>query len=203
MSSTLTTLRAVVTDALGRTDTLAVSWADRGLNYGQLLAAKLYSPEELKTSSTLTVAASGTSVSLSTLTGMYFLTSIYNITNAGPVYLGDFNRFQYVVPTGAGNVKYAARYGSTLYTRPTPTATNTLTVYYVKYPTELTSASQTIDFDHYDSFITSFALQYAWACQEEKESSDIFTSILTTINSGEQVSDKTRQQIEQYLKFPA
>ncbi len=202
MSTSLTVLRAVVTDALGRSDTVATSWADRGINYGQYLAAKLYSPVELRTSGTVTVAASGTSVSLSTLTTLYYLVSLYNLTNSSDIFMCDFSRFSFVIPTGAGSVKYATRFGSTLYTRPTPTVENSLTVYYVKYPTALDDATDTLDFDHYDSFITSFALQYAWACQEEKESSDIFTGILSTINSGDQVSEATKQQIERFLKYP-
>jgi len=198
MSSSLTTLRSVVTDALGRSDTLALSWADRGLNYGQLLAAKLYSPPELKTSGSLTVAASGVSVSLSALTTLYYFISIYNVTGSNDVWLSDFTRWS-VIPTGAGSVKYAARFGSTLYTKPTPTAENALTVYYIKFPTTLDDATDTIDFDHYDSFVTSFAIQYAFACQEEKESSDIFTSVLSTINSGDAVSEKAKLQIERFL----
>ena len=200
MASTWLELKTMITDALGRADANALTIAGRGVNFGQLMAAILYDPPELQTTGSLTVSASGTSVSLSTLTNLLSLIKIYNSTASKDVFIVPYDKFTIIVPTGAGNVLYAAKFGTTLYTRPTPTVSNTLTASYRKYPSPLVADGTSIDFDHYDEFITTVGLRYAWACFEEPESSDLFSKVGELIGVPLAIGTKIRNQLEGVLR---
>lgn len=201
MSSTLTTLQGYVTDALGAADTVSTSLATRGINLGQLLAALLFKPPELQTSGNVTVSAAGTSVSLSTLTGLHSVITVYNTTGSCPCHMVTREKWDLIIPTFTGTVyvRFYNRLGSTLYVN-APTGDNVLLVKYFKLPTTLTAGGQTLDFDNYDYFITEVATRYAWACKEEPDSSKVFADLMAEYTQAYSVGGKLREEVQEALK---
>jgi len=200
MASTLATLRTVITDAIGNSQTKATSWADRGLNYAQLLAALLFDPPELHTDTTLSLPSGGTSVSLATLTRLNDITKVYNTTNSNIMWSVPWERWYLITPTGTGTPKYYSRRGATMPICPTPTAITSLSVYYRQYPSTLSSATDTLSFDYHDPWIISTAMEFVWAFQEEKESVDMFKTIGDSIGVSLAIGTKLRASLEEGIR---
>ena len=200
MSSTLQQLRTAVTDALGNEGAKAVVWADRAVNYAQLLAALYFDPPELKVSSDLTLLVSGVSVSLSTLTRPRIIDLIYNQTTSRRMWPLSWERWYILAPTTAGDTLYYCRRNTTLYTAPPPTAESTLNVYYRKYPAPLADTDDTLDFDFHDSFIVSTALKFAWAFQEEMENADMMSKVGDATGVPLALGTKLRQDFEEGIR---
>lgn len=198
-ASTFDNIVLAVTDAMGDDSAKAVTWAGRGVNYAQLVAAILFQPPELQKSTSLTLAASGESVSLSALTALRVIDSIYNITASRGMHPIEWSRWDVVKPVGAGNATVYCRRGTTLYTAPIPTSSNFLTMYYTDYPSVLTSGD-TLSFSNLDPFIVSSAIKFAWAFQEEGESSTLFDKIEETLKLPFTLNAIQRKQLEEGVR---
>uniref|UniRef100_A0A6M3KB56 Uncharacterized protein n=1 Tax=viral metagenome TaxID=1070528 RepID=A0A6M3KB56_9ZZZZ len=200
MPSTLLTLRTAVTDALGNTGTKAVTWADRALNYAQLLAALIFDPPELKVTDDLTLAISGSSVSLSTLTRLRAIETIYNSTSSKRMWPLSWDKWYILAPATVGDAIYYCRRSETLHTAPIPTVANTLRTHYYKYPAALTVTDDTLDFDNHDSFIVNAAIKLAWAFQEETENVDMMNKVGEAIGIPLAMGTKLRHDLEEGIR---
>ena len=198
--STLLELITVVTDALGRTDDKAVAWATRGINYAQVMAAIAFNPPELYVSGALTLNANGVSVSLSTLTDLRFITSMYNTTISSPMYELPEDKWYLLKPSGSGSARYYLRQNATLLLAPSPTVENILTCNYKRYPALLTNDSDVLSFSQHDAYITTTAIQLAWAYQEEGESSSLFQKISDAVGAISLADTKLRKDLEEGIK---
>ncbi len=181
---------------LGRSDTTGDSFIARGINFGCLLVALLFDPAELQTTGSLTIAGSGTLVSLSTLTRLRLIKYIYNETSNGQIFYIPPERFRFFAPTGAGNVRFYSIDGGTLYTRPTPAAANTLTAYYNQFPLVVSGASDVISLTNHDSLIEFYALAYAQGCLDETENATFWQKLGDTLLIPEQVMTQARKYLE-------
>lgn len=198
MATTASTLLAEIYVAIGRSDTATAQVLGlRGLSFGQAVATALFSPPELKTSTSLTVTASVAYTSLSGITRLLEVDHLYNTTSSGPVFLMTMDHFlKNIDTTLTGNVKFAARYGNVLYIHPTPTVDNTLTAYYKTYPATLTSTSDVLAISGYDDFILNCAIQFCWAGLEEGESASVMESLIQKVTAGHQLTTAQRAIIE-------
>ena len=197
--STFLSLYTAVTDSLGRDDTLAVTQAKRGINFGQILAALVFDPIELKTSGNLTISASGTSVIITTLTSIRLINSIYNTTGSKDVKFIPEDKFNLIVPSDLTYVEYFYRHGSYIYVNP-PTDANTLNVKYNKFPTELTNDSDVLEITNNDSFIIAAANSYAFASFEEAEASKLWDTALQTFTVPFTINAKKLTEFKEALK---
>lgn len=193
------TLYTAVTDSLGRDDTLAVSVAKRGVNYGYLLSALLFEPVELKTYGNVTVTANAAYVSLSTLTRLRYIHRIDNATSLSTVHPMDIEKFSIIVPSGLTYVEYYCREGSILFVNP-PVSANVLTIMYTMYPLELTADADEILFSYHDAAIISNACSYAFASLEEKESSSMWDTALSTYATAYSLNAKKLQEFKEAMK---
>ena len=200
MPSTLLTLRTAITDALGNESTKAITWADRSINYAQLLAALIFDPPELKITGDLTLSASGVGVVLTTLTRLRVIDTIYNATSSRRMWPISWEKWHILKPSGAGNALYYCRLGTTLHTAPIPVVNNALSCYYHKYPVALSAVGDTLDFDYYDSFITSTAIKFAWAFQEETENVDMLQRVGDSISIPLAIGTKLRKDLEEGIR---
>jgi len=112
----------------------------------------------------------------------------------------SLDRWDILKPGGSGSALYYCRVGSTLYVSPVPTTNNSLTCFYHKYPAQLTVNTDQLDFDHYDPFIVSTALKFAWAFQEEGESADVFAKIGESIGIPLAMGTALRKSLEEGLR---
>lgn len=195
--ATFLTLYTAVTDALGRADTLGVTLAKRGVNFGQLLAALFFDPVTLKTTGTLT--ASSTSTSLSTLTKLRLINSIFNTTGGVPVNFVPEEKFNLIVPSGLTYIEYYYRHGGTIYHN-SPSASNSLAVKYTIFPTELSGDSDACALTEYDSFIVAAGTNYAFASLEETESQTIWDKVLATYTTSFQLNAKQLTEYKEALR---
>lgn len=205
MSSTFETLYTDVARAIGRydadgnidTDGLAVS--KRGVNFGALFAALVFEPLELNTSRNLTASSSANYVALSTLTSLRLIQSIYNSTGARDVRFLPEEKFKLLVPTSTVYVEYYYRHGNTLYYNQ-PSASNTLLVKYIKYPTELVNAEDVLEFSNHDSVVHSIATSYAHAVFEEGESQKMWDGFLQVTASAYGLNTQKVKEMKEALK---
>lgn len=195
--TTFINLYTPVTDAIGRADTLGVTLAKRGINFGQLLAALLFDPITLKSTGTLT--ASSTSTSLSSLTKLRLINSIYNTTGGKPVTFVPEEKFDFIVPSGLTYIEYYYRHGGTIYHN-SPSASNSLSVKYTIFPTELSGDSDTCALTEYDPFIVSAGINYAFASLEENESQAIWDKVLSTYAAPFQFNTKQLNEFKEALR---
>ena len=178
MSNFLTLYTAVI-DSIGRDDTLAVTQAKRGVNFGQLIAGLVFNPVELNPYGNLTVDAASNSVSITSLTGIRLINSIYNNTGLKPVRFIPEDKFPLIVPSGLTYVEYYYRHGNYIYVNP-PTAENTLAVKHTKFPTEMVNDADLCELTQYDPFIIAAANSYVFASVEEGDSQKIWDSAMQT-----------------------
>jgi hypothetical protein len=179
--SVFSALYTVVTDAIGRADTLGVAVAKRGINFGRVIAALGFDPVELKSAGTLTATATG-SVVLTTLSKIRLINSIYNDTARKAVTFIPEEKFNLIVPSGLTYIEYFYRHGNTIYYN-APLAPNTLAVKYTIYPTELSGDSDACALAEYEPIITSLGIAYAFASLEETESHAIWEKVLTSASA--------------------
>lgn len=201
MGTQLSTFQDRLETAMGQEGTVVDEHIRQGVNFAVALIALMFDPPELQTSGSLSISVGGTSVSLSTLTRPRLIKHVWNVTSAAQVFEVPFDKWLTLVQTGSGNVKFYSRDGMTLYTRPTPTAGNTLTAYYNQYPDYLLSAGDEVPYAQYDDLINSYAQAYAWACQEEKDASDLWNTLGDKLGAPALVMKEARRFMEGYPNY--
>lgn len=205
MSSTFLTLYTDVARNIGRydadgnidTDGLAVS--KRGVNFGILFAALVFDPMELKTSGSVTALSSQDYVSISTLTNIRLIQSVYNSTGSKEVTFIPEEKFKLIVPASLTYVEFYYRFGNTIYYNQ-PSSSNTLTIKYIKYPTELTNDEDTVDFSNQDSVIISVATRYASSAFEEADAEKLWDSVLQAFSLPFGLNAKKMTEMKEAVK---
>jgi len=174
--TTFKELKAEVQGALGGIDTTTANLAvARGVNAGVQAAAFLFNPHQLQVSGTLTASAGSGSVSMSSLTGLLLINSVYSQSTGERVHRLRFTDLDMPwVPT-SGRILFYSDRGGELYYR--PKADETLLVYYLKRPDRLVDDTDEYPFDGHEEFVISFASAYAWGYVEEDESSQMWQRI--------------------------
>lgn len=168
--STLTDLQTIVFKALGRSDTDTTTLTTAALNYAAVLAALTFEPPELTGNTTVQVTGASNYVSISSVTNLLDLRSVYNSTDSKNMWFIPWDLWYAFFPTTVGSTKYYSLFGQLIYVRDTPVVNKDLLIHYTKYPTTMVSASDELGFDHHDSYIVSVATGIVWAFYEESES---------------------------------
>ena len=196
MSSSLSALRILMVKGLGgRDDSTANTVIDACLNYASTLAALLFEPPELQTKANLTLLANNSNISLSNLTDRLDIKSVYNSTDSAKMWYIPWESWEILVPSNVGGTKYFSIFGETLYAKDTPSANKVLNIGYSTYPSLMSNANDTVDFDHHDSFIISTALGIAWAFFEKGKTTTI-EQAMNSITIPLTLGAKARQVIE-------
>jgi hypothetical protein len=169
MPSSLSTLEALVRKGLGgRDDDAANIVIDASINYSTLLAAILFEPPELMMANSITILANANSANISSyLTNHLDVKSVYNSTGSCKMWCVPWEGWEIVVPANVGAVKYFTIFGDTIYVKDTPVANTVLAISCSAYPSDVVNGTDTISFDHHDSFIVSTALGIARAFFEK------------------------------------
>lgn len=197
MTTSLGTFQTRLQSAIGgRGDTDADLWVTQGVNFGCTIVSLLFEPPELQQSAAVSVGASVSSVSLSSLTRLKVIKSIYNSTSAKPIWAIPIQRFNFVVPSESGHIRFYSRDGSTLYVSPAPAASNTLEVKYDQFPLVVSAIGDTISFDGYDSMVESYAMSYIHGCMEELEQGEFWRKLGDMLLLPEQTLFQARQYLE-------
>jgi len=177
----MTTVASLITDlqiSTARTDSAAQAMMLRGINAGVVAATMLFRPPEQRTSEALTATVALNYVSMSTLTNLLFIEEVYNTTSALRVWPLEFSELEVLpLPVTLGAIMYYAIHGSILHYRPKPLVETTLTAYYLKSPTRLTSGDS-LPFSQNDDFIYSFAQTFVWAAFEEPDSASLWQKVV-------------------------
>ena len=180
----------------GRGDTDADTFIMQGLNFGCTMVALLFEPPELQANGALIATTSSTYVSLSTLTRLRVVKSVYNASSSKKMWHIPFNRYDFVVPSETGYCRFWSRNGSYLYVAPTPEADNSLTIHYDTFPALVTAVGDSIAFSNYDPLVENYALAYAQACLEEGESATMWKGLGDALLVPEQTLLMARQYLE-------
>lgn len=180
--TTLSDAQDALQIAHGRSDTDSLSVYTQGLNAAILACALLYEPPELRTSGSLTATSSQNYVSISTLTRPLRIEHIWNSTGSQRLWPLSLNELNILYLPTSGNVLYYALYGNVLHYRPQPSSNETLTVYFLQYPSRLQNAADVLPMAMYEDFIYAFASSFIWASFEEGESATIWSNIATQLN---------------------
>jgi hypothetical protein len=196
MATTLTTFQSRLVGPIGRDDSVADGFITQGVNFACILVALLFEPQELQATGSLTISGSGSSVSLATLTRLRVLKDVYNATSSLKVWSIPYERFNFVVPTETGNVRFYSRDGATLYVKPSPSVSNTLTVHYSQFPSVVASGTDEISFSDKDSLVEAYALAYAMGCLEETEQGQFWQKLGETLMVPESMLLKARKYME-------
>lgn len=199
MATQFSTLYTIVTDAIGRADTLGLNIAKRGVNYGQVLAAIALQPPELKIKANVTAAASSSSASLGALTAIRYIDSIYNTTGSCRVSPILKDKFELIVPSGETYVKFYYYFSNTIYYN-IPVSNNTLSLEYIKYPTALVNDTDALDFDNFDSLITSTATSYAFAMLEESDAQGIWDKVMQSFAPVLALTETKKNELKEAMK---
>lgn len=196
MSSTLATFETLMQKGLGgRDDTVAMTVIDACINYAVTLAALFFEPPELSEKANLVVPSDDDYVSLGTLTNLLNVKTVYNTTDEHRMWFIPWESWDTIVPSNIGSIKYYSIFGGTLFVKDTPTANKLLSVGYLTYPSTLSGANDTIDFDYHDSFIVTTALAIAWAFFEKGTTTSV-EQALNAVVMPMSMGLKERQLIE-------
>lgn len=189
------TLYQEVQDSIARSnanDTFAVQIAKRGVNAGMMAAGLIFEPPEMRTSANLVALTTQEYVSTANLTRLQRIEEVYNETANARVYPLPFNmRNTFWIPP-ANNVQFYSMHGWLMYYKPTPTANNTLNIYFLQYPAVLSDANTAFPFPTLEAYVISFATEYAWACLEESDSQQIWTRVNEKLTLPEGMAAKIR-----------
>jgi len=195
--SNLQDLQGLVIKGLGgRDDSVALAVINACLNYATTLAALIFEPPELREQGNLTVTGGNSSVSLSTLTKLLDLQTVWNTTDSLKMWFIPWESWYVILPSSVGKTKYFSIFGDSLYVKDTPSVNKTLLVSYTNYPTTLVNLTDVLEFEHHDSYIVTVALAICWAFFEEGESSGVLQKAADAIAMPLSLGAKARQVIE-------
>ncbi len=192
------TLYQEIQSSIGResaSDSLAVTVSKRGVNVGLFAAAFLFEPPELRTTGDLTASNTQDYVALSGLTRCYRVESVYNSTGSCHVYFLPYTQRQLLWLPTSGYVRFWSLYGNTLYYKPIPSSSETLSVSYFQYPTKLDADDDTFPFPTLEGYVLGIGTEYAWACLEEGESSQMWSKLADKYSIPETAVSLIRRQI--------
>ncbi len=199
-NTTVLTFKSRLYEPLARNDSIVDGFILQGLNFACTLISLLFQPPDLQTSGTLTISASLSSYSLSSLTRLQTINHIYNTSGSNIVWPIDFHSLDLCSPLAAAAAvytKFYSRYGGTLYIRPLSSLENSLTVYYSQYPLVLTEDGDEVGFANYDSQIEAYALTYALTCLEETDTAAVWQKLGELIAVPQNILLMTRQKLEE------
>ncbi len=201
MPTSLGTFKTNLYGPLGRNDSVAAGFITQGVNFACTLISLLYDPPELQTSSSITVAASTTTASTSSLTRLANIMSIYNYSAGNKkVWMLPYPLMELLSPIASAAeskyFKFYGRHGSNLYFRPWSVYENILTVFYNQYPVAVSVDGDQISFSNYDPMVESYALAYAQACLDEFDAAGMWKTLGDAIGAPQQVMLKARQYLE-------
>lgn len=196
MPSSLSSLQTLCVKGLGGNDSSeAITAINASINFATLLAALLFEPPELLISGNLTVLSDQNSVSTTTLTNLLTIKTVYNSSDGNKMWFVPWESWYILVPSSVGSIKYYSLLGQTLYVADTPTSSKLLAIGYSTYPSSLSGSSDTLSFDHHDSFIVSTAINLAWSFFEKGRTVDI-DKVISSITQPFSLGAKARQIIE-------
>lgn len=203
--STFGTIKTSVYYKIARDDdeAEAKAFVEDGINAAQLLAALVFKPPEMQKSGNVTVSAGGSSVSLSALTTLHTIYTVYNNASSKPVVFIPYDRWNFILPLTAPTtayVEYASRWSNTLYVSPAPTADNILTLNYFALPAVMDDDADELEIVNHDPWIIAIATSYAFACMEEKEAADIWATIGQAHGVPLGLGTQARTEFEEALK---
>lgn len=198
---TLDELRSEVYKAIGnRSGTDEQVWAARGINVGILAFALLTEPPECRTSGYGNAVLAGTVININTqLTRPIRLERVYNVTRSCPVLEVPFRMWDLLWLPTTGYVTYFTLHGYNMYYAPFPTGTEQLQMWYFQYPARLDDGADEYPFKGGEDFVLSFAKRWAWAQLEEKEDSEMWSTIANDLVLPEKlVSDLRKYTREEW-----
>lgn len=154
------------------------------LDWAQRAVASSRECPELRTEGVLNLSAGSDSVSLGSLTNLFDVKQVWYRADANSpkykLYYIPEELLDIVLARGTSHLSrpyYYGRRGNTLYVRPAASSDCQLVVDYVKYPSRITSITDSLEVEHYDSLITSVAIAIAWGFYEERDSVDIWAGL--------------------------
>ena len=174
----LQTFQDLVVKGLGnRSDTDTAVVVKAAINFAISLAALVFNPKELQKQTTLIVTGGDSYTAVAPLTRLLNIQTVQNTTDSNRMWYIPREDWNVILPSSIGTTKYYTLFGSSLYVKDTPTSNKYLVVDYCEYPAPLVNAGDTVEFELYDSYITSTAMAICWAFYEEGGSAGIMQKI--------------------------
>ena len=197
MASTLADLQGLVVKGLGgRDDSTALTVITACLNYAITLAALLFEPPELRKQSNFIVPSGNTCVMVTPLTDLLDIQTVYSPATGSKIWYIPWESWDIILPLVVGSVRYFSIFGDRFYIRDTPSEDTTLWVSYSTYPGKLVNSTDSVGFDHHDSYLVSVALGICWAFFEEGESAGVLQKVGDAAAMPLALGAKARQVIE-------
>ncbi|MCL6441796.1 MAG: hypothetical protein K6T27_09945 [Thermoleophilum sp.] len=196
MARTLGDVTEDILRSLGREgDPDATQMAYRAVNIAVEVACLAFDIPEMHQKGTLTLYAGESEKSLTSLTGLVDIISVFNTTDGVPMGFVPFELLRTIVPAGSVT-RFYSRDGNALLVRPTPTKTTTLEIRYSKYPSGLTAPEQSLPFEGHDGYVLSVATAICWACYEEVDSATLWAKIGEALGGVYSKTEAKRKVIE-------
>jgi hypothetical protein len=185
--TTLGDLKAEVYEAAGgRNDTVVQTAAERGLNAGLLMATYIFEPPEQVAHADLTVT-SAAELALTALTRLIRVNQVYNVSRSKVVNTLEYkwlNRVHIDEPTNP-DVEYYSQMGTSLFFRPVPTASQSITLWYLQYPARLTLDAEALPFELHQDFVLAMGNIFVQAVVEENENVVMWSNLMTAVGTPE------------------
>lgn len=194
-------LQNAVYASLGRDDSDPVAGVlvPLTINFAACLTALQFRPPELQVEQQI-VVPSLEYVDISSINAIDIL-RVYNGSGDRDLYYLPMESLRTLTatsaaPTTPAQTKFYTLHGNYLYVRPfSKNADTYLTLYYLKYPTDMTNPTDLPGFEHHDSYILSIATAICWAGCEEGDSSNLWTSLANLVGSPLALGAKGREVI--------
>lgn len=179
MGTLLQTFRQLVTINLGgRSDPDTLKVVDAAVNWAALAAALIFDPPELHAEADVTLTGGSSSIDLDTVLTRYLdLIAVKNKTTGLPLYFIPFEVWFVALPSTVSGVRFYTLHGSVMHVYAAPSANQTFTVHYRRYPRELVNPTDALEFELHDGFIVSVASGVAWAAFEEGEAAGVWEKV--------------------------
>ena len=155
-------------------DSVAISLTERALNFASALGAAMFEPPELKVNASFDLASGVGSKSLADFANLLEVRLLLNNTSDWEMRHFPFEFRKSLLPTSLSSVKYYSIFGDTLYVDATPSVLTSFSLFYSKYPTDMSGSSDTPGYSHHDPCIVSVATAIVWACFEEGEAANLW-----------------------------
>ena len=174
-------------------DTKTVALMNPAINFGIWLAVVLFEPDDQKQISDLTAVSTANYISHG-LTRFLRLDHIYNQTGAKPMWPMSYDQIRAMYSSGT-SAEFYALYGGRLYYAPTPSSNETINAHFLQYPARI-GTGENLPFADFEDFITSTAIRFVWATQEETENVDMWGKIVADLSVGGKALTTLKQIME-------
>ena len=161
----------------GRNDAPAISTYKEAANYASILGVLLFSPSELHLEGTIALTTGSSSVTLTTLTRLLAIHTIWNATISSPLLYIPVDLWQIIVPTSLSEPKFYTRRGNMLLVKAAPSTNHSLQIIHSAYPPVMANSSDPLGFEQHDSFVISVATGLTFAAFEEGETVEIWAKV--------------------------